>query len=61
MKTFNLLLAEDNAGDVIIFRETFEEANFDVHIQQIDNGEAAIEYLLHLLEQTDPLLPDVVF
>lgn len=50
MKPIHILLVEDNAGDVLLIKEAFEEARIINEISTVGNGEAAI----HFLEKTEP-------
>lgn len=50
MKPIHILLVEDNAGDVLLIKEAFEEARIINEISTVGNGEAAI----HFLEKTAP-------
>lgn len=43
--SLNLLLAEDNQDDVILFRMALDKANVPVQLQIVCDGEQAVEYL----------------
>lgn len=40
-----VLLAEDNSSDVLLAKRAFERTDATIHLQIVDDGEAAIEYL----------------
>jgi CheY-like chemotaxis protein len=58
MKNYQILLVEDNEGDIILTLEAFEECNFKTEIQVARNGKEAI----HLLFETynNQQLPDLI-
>jgi CheY-like chemotaxis protein len=45
MKTVNILLVEDNEGDIYLTREAFSELKVPVELVVVHNGEEAILYL----------------
>ncbi len=57
----NLLLVEDDPGDVLMTREALSEAKVVHHLHVVDNGEAAISFL----KQEEPYQyaprPDLIF
>ena len=40
---FRLLLAEDNAGDLLLFREALKSCNFPFELAVVQDGQAAID------------------
>lgn len=51
----NILLVEDNPGDVELVRAGFEEASLAIDIQVISDGQAAVEFF-----DSDAAMPDLV-
>jgi CheY-like chemotaxis protein len=45
MSQLTMLLAEDNAGDVVFFREALEDTGLQVGLQVVSNGEQAMRFL----------------
>jgi CheY-like chemotaxis protein len=45
MNQINLLLVEDNEGDMVLLREAFEENNLIKSFKAVRDGEAALNYL----------------
>jgi CheY-like chemotaxis protein len=58
-KTIDVLLVEDDPGDVLMTREVFEE-NLHNRLDVVTDGEAALDYLRHQAPYTDALLPDLI-
>jgi CheY-like chemotaxis protein len=58
MKSINILLVEDNEGDILLTTEAFEESKIVNEINVIRNGEEAIRYF-EALNNKDPH-PDLV-
>ena len=58
MKNYQILLVEDNEGDIILTLEAFEECNFKTEIQVARNGKEAIHLLLE--SQTNNQIPDLI-
>jgi CheY-like chemotaxis protein len=58
MKSINILLVEDNEGDILLTTEAFDESRIVNEINVIRNGEAAIKYF-GALKTKDPH-PDLV-
>ena len=58
MKSINILLVEDNEGDILLTTEAFEESKIVNEINVIRNGEEAIRYF-EALNNKDPR-PDLV-
>lgn len=44
-KTVNVLLVEDNEGDVVLAKEAFRRISSDINITHIYDGEDVIDYL----------------
>lgn len=60
MSQFNILLVEDNEGDIILTREAFEELQAPVIINVVRNGEQAIQFLNKREEFIDVSTPDLI-
>jgi two-component system, chemotaxis family, response regulator Rcp1 len=45
MKAVNILLVEDNDGDILLTKEAFHEAKLQNEIAVVKDGEAALDYL----------------
>ena len=58
MKILQILLVEDNEGDIILTKEAFDECNFKTNIQVAKNGKEAITYLFESCTNTQ--LPDLI-
>jgi CheY-like chemotaxis protein len=56
-----LLLVEDDPGDVLMTREALSEAKVLHHLHVVDNGEAAMAFLGHQGEYADAPRPDLIF
>lgn len=55
-----ILLVEDNPGDVRLMREAFEEVALDVRLHVVTNGEAALSFLDRRDEYDDAPRPEMV-
>lgn len=42
-----ILLVEDNPGDVVLFSEALDEMDVQTHLNIVEDGEAALSFLLH--------------
>jgi len=58
MKSINILLIEDNEGDIMLTTEALEDGRIVNNVNVIRDGEAAIEYFEALKEKTE--YPDMV-
>lgn len=56
---FEILLVEDNPGDVRLTREAFREAKVHVRLHVVSDGEEAMNFLRGKREQTD-VRPDLI-
>lgn len=62
-KKVNILLVEDNPGDVRLTQEVFKESSFEVSIDVCLDGEEALAFLEQRLElqmNNEEVLPDIV-
>lgn len=55
-----ILLVEDNPGDVMLMREAFKESRICNSISVATDGEMALRMLLREAEYVDSLLPDII-
>jgi len=58
MRGMNILLIEDNEGDILLTKEAFEESSIANHITTIKDGRSAIDYFESLTEKQE--LPNLV-
>lgn len=61
-KTFNILLVEDNPGDVRLTQEALKESDIPTNVDVAVDGEEAIEYLIQrapVNEKPDLILLDL--
>jgi CheY-like chemotaxis protein len=56
-----LLLVEDDPGDVLMTREALSEAKVLHHLHVVDNGESAMAFLGQHGEYADAPRPDLIF
>jgi two-component system, chemotaxis family, response regulator Rcp1 len=61
MKPINILLIEDNDGDILLFKESFEDAGILANIEEITDGKLAIDHFQHLMSMPDGQYPDLIF
>ena len=55
-----ILLVEDNEGDIELTKEAFEEAKFRNNLHVVEDGEEALDFLFKRNGYEDVLLPDVI-
>lgn len=60
MKKYNILLVEDNMGDVLLTREAFEECGFDNNLSVVHDGQEAINFLERISPFLEVELPDLI-
>jgi chemotaxis family two-component system response regulator Rcp1 len=60
-KKIEILLIEDNPGDVRLIREAFKDSNVVGNFQVTGDGESAIEYLNKVGENGLNSRPDMIF
>lgn len=58
MRKNQILLVEDNEGDIVLTTEAFEECDFKTDIQVARNGKEAITFLFE--QQDESQLPDLI-
>jgi CheY-like chemotaxis protein len=60
MEGVNVLLVEDNEGDIVLTLEAFEEAQFKAKVSIARDGEQAIDFLLKKNNYSKEKTPDLV-
>jgi len=61
MQPINILLIEDNDGDILLFKESFEDAGILANIEVITDGKLAMDYFLELTTASLDQFPDLIF
>lgn len=59
-KTFNILLIEDNPGDVRLTKEAFKEGNRNINLIVLVDGLEATQYLKKLPPFSESIVPDLI-
>ena len=60
MKTFEILLVEDNEGDIILTTEALEEGSINKNINIVMNGKDAIDYVFNDGKYQKAIRPDLI-
>jgi CheY-like chemotaxis protein len=60
MKTFEILLVEDNEGDIILTTEALEEGKIEKKINVVKNGKDAIDYVFNEGKYEQAIRPDLI-
>ncbi len=60
MKPVEILLIEDNEGDILLIEEALEEGRIVNRLQVLRDGEAAIQYLRKQGAHARAILPDLI-
>lgn len=60
MKAIQILLVEDNEGDILLTTEALEEAKISNEVKVLRDGEQAIQYLDKLKNASTQKLPDLM-
>jgi CheY-like chemotaxis protein len=60
MSSINILLVEDNEGDILLTKEAFEETNFPICLSVAKDGKEAIDFLAKCDNSPGSILPDIV-
>lgn len=55
-----ILMVEDNEGDVLLAREGFKHVNFPVHLHHVPNGEECLAFLRKEREYASAPTPDLI-
>lgn len=61
MKPIKILLIEDNDGDILLFKESFEDAGILAKIEVVTDGKLAIDYFQQLTSTPIETYPDLIF
>ncbi|MFW9873289.1 MAG: response regulator [Candidatus Thorarchaeota archaeon] len=59
-RPFNILLVEDNPGDVRLTQEAFKESKFFYKMYVVNDGEEALEFLYKKQKFQNVPIPDVI-
>lgn len=60
LKLTQILLVEDNEGDILLTMEAFEECKVKTEITIARNGKEALDFLFNKGEYTDAKKPDLI-
>ena len=60
MKEIQILLVEDNEGDIVLTLEAFEDAYLKNSVAVVRDGEEAIQYLTKQGDYQNALVPDII-
>ncbi len=55
-----ILLVEDNPGDIQLTREVFKEAKIPTHLHVVEDGQSAIDFLYHRQNYINAPRPDLI-
>jgi two-component system, chemotaxis family, response regulator Rcp1 len=55
-----ILWAEDNLGDILLVKEAFKQAGLDPHLNVVDNGVEATDFLFHRGRYVHALPPQLI-
>ena len=58
--TIRILWAEDNIGDILLIKEAFEQAGLHHHLNVVDDGVEATDFLFHRGRYAHALLPELI-
>jgi DNA-binding response OmpR family regulator len=56
----NFLLVEDNPGDARLFKDYFSDSKFNISVEHVSDGAAALDYLYQKKEYENVSLPDII-
>jgi CheY-like chemotaxis protein len=60
MRSINILLIEDNEGDILLTTEALSESKYKNQISVLKDGDAAINYFRGLANNNKESMPDLV-
>jgi CheY-like chemotaxis protein len=60
MKEVQILLVEDNEGDIVLTQEAFEEGKIKTNISVVKNGRDALNFLFRRDKYQDAIIPDII-
>ncbi len=55
-----ILLVEDNEGDIELTKEAFEDARFRNNLHIAEDGDEALDYLFHRNGYENSIIPDII-
>ena|SRR5579871_598333 len=61
MKPLNILAAEDNRADVILFREALQHHHIEHQLHVVSDGQAALRFIREMGTSPDMPCPDLMF
>ena len=56
----NILLAEDNPGDILLVKQALEEHRIGHELQVVEDGAAALNFIVRMGSPGNPPCPDVL-
>lgn len=59
-RLINILICEDNLGDVYIIKNALENSTSNYDLHHVDNGESALNYLQKIGEYQNASRPDLI-
>ena len=59
-KPIEILLIEDNEGDILLTAKAFEEAKINNELRVCRNGQEGLDYLFRRGKYVDAILPDII-
>jgi two-component system, chemotaxis family, response regulator Rcp1 len=59
-QAIRILWAEDNIGDILLIKEAFEQAGLHHHLNVVDDGVEATDFLFHRGRYVHALLPELI-
>ena len=60
MKKYNILLVEDNQGDVLLTKEAFEESGDNCQLSVVNDGQEAINFLEQIPPYVNSETPNLI-
>lgn len=60
MTTVDVLMIEDNPGDIVLVKEALKRTSLDYRMNIVRNGMDALEYLLKLGDHVNASSPDLI-
>lgn len=60
MKKINILLVEDNEGDIVLIKEALEEKKIINNLNAVKNGALALDYIFKRNNYKDVTTPDLI-
>jgi two-component system, chemotaxis family, response regulator Rcp1 len=60
MKSIEILLVEDNAGDILLTIDALKEGRVSNHVNIVKDGEEAMDYLKKRGQYSNSISPDII-